>query len=34
MKMKQIWASLALVAALAGCQEAAQYEPAIYITEA
>ena len=34
MKMKQIWASLALVAALAGCQEAAQYEPSIYITEA
>lgn len=32
--MKQILASLAFVAALAGCQEAAEYEPSIYITEA
>ena len=32
--MKQILASLACIAALASCQEAAEYEPSIYITEA
>lgn len=34
MKMKQIWSVLASVAVFAGCQEAAEYEPSIYITEA
>lgn len=32
--MKRIWAALASVLILAGCQEAAEYEPSIYITEA
>lgn len=34
MKLKYAIASLAFVAALAGCQEAAEYIPSIYITEA
>ena len=34
MKLKYVIASFAFAAALAGCQEAAEYTPSIYITEA
>lgn len=34
MKLKYLFASLACAAAFAGCQEAAEYTPSIYITEA